>query len=57
MTTKKDPASLVCSRLWARVKCWLCKKIGGDRFFNIDASREIDRLLLENERLRAGCAK
>lgn len=38
----------------SRVKCWLCQKLCGDQFFNRDASLEIDRLVLENERLRAG---
>lgn len=37
-----------------RGRCWLCKKLCGDRFFNRDASREIDRLLLELEKIRAG---
>ena len=37
-----------------RVKCWLCRKLCGDSFFNRDGSREIDRLVIENERLRAG---
>ena len=37
-----------------RGKCWLCQKLCGDKFFNIDASREIDRLTLKLEKLRAG---
>ena len=36
-----------------RVKCWVCRILCGDRFFNCDASREIDRLVLANEILRA----
>lgn len=38
----------------SRVKCWLCRKLCGDRFFNCDASREIDRLTIELEKIRAG---
>ena len=37
-----------------KLVCWLCKKFCGDRFFNRDASREIDRLVIEIENLRAG---
>ena len=37
----------------SRVKCWLCGKLCGDRFFNCDASREIDRLTIELEKIRA----
>lgn len=33
---------------------WLCKKLCGDRFFNRDASLEIDRLIFEIEKNRAG---
>ena len=36
-----------------RARCWLCEKLCADHFFNRDASREIDRLTVENERLRA----
>ena len=34
-----------------RGKCWICRKLCGDKFFNIDASREIDRLTLKLEKL------
>jgi hypothetical protein len=37
-----------------KLACWLCRKLCRDEFFNRDASLEIDRLVLENERLRAG---
>ena len=40
--------------LWWCGRCWLCQKLCGDRFFNRDASLEIDKLVLENETLRAG---
>lgn len=30
----------------------LCRALCGDHFFNRDASLEIDRLVIENERLR-----
>ena len=33
-------------------RCRLCRVLCGDRFFNRDASLEIDRLIIENERLR-----
>lgn len=33
---------------------WVCPRLCHDRFFDRDASLEIDRLILENERLRAG---
>ncbi len=33
---------------------WMCRIFCGDTFTNADASREIDRLTLEIERLRAG---
>ena len=36
-----------------RAKCWICRKICREKFFNIDASREIDRLTIELEKLRA----
>ncbi len=36
-----------------RVKCWVCRILCGDSFFDRDASREIDRLVLANEILRA----
>ena len=48
MTAKKPTASL-----WRRARCWLCEKLCGDSFFNRDASREIDRLTIEIEKLRA----
>ena len=41
---KLRDAKWFCCRLY-RVLC-------GDRFFNRDASLEIDRLIIENERLR-----
>ena len=59
MTAKKTPAALASSVgffrqfRWWRVKCWLCKKFCGDKFFNRDASLEIDRLVIEIEILRA----
>jgi hypothetical protein len=34
------------------LKCRLCRTLCGDHFFNRDASLEIDRLVVENERLR-----
>ncbi len=36
---------------------WLCRALCSDRFFNLDASREIDRLLAEIDNLRAGSKK
>ena len=36
-----------------KLACWLCRKLCRDEFFDRDASLEIDRLVLENERLRA----
>lgn len=36
-----------------RARCWLCQRLCGDQFFNRDASLEIDRLTVENEKLRA----
>jgi hypothetical protein len=38
----------------SRIKCWVCHKLCGDTFTNADASREIDRLTIENEQLRNG---
>lgn len=35
-----------------KTKCILCRIFCGDRFFNRDASLELDRLTVENERLR-----
>jgi hypothetical protein len=35
-----------------RLRCALCRLICPDQFFNSDASREIDRLISEVERLR-----
>jgi hypothetical protein len=40
-----------------RFRCWFCQKICDDKFFNIDASRELDLLTLEIEKLRAGGTK
>ena len=40
-----------------KLPCWICGKLCGDKFFNIDASREIDRLTIEIEILRAEGAK
>lgn len=57
MTTKKDPASLASARLWRRARCWLCRALCGDQFFNLDASREIDALTIELEKIRAGGKK
>lgn len=60
MIPKKPPASLASDWRffrqfrWWRARCWLCEKFCGDKFFNHDASCEIDRLLLENEKLRDG---
>ena len=36
---------------------WLCRKLCHDKFFNHDASREIDRLLAELDNLRAEAKK
>lgn len=41
----------------AMARCWLCRKLCGSGFCNIAASREIDRLTIENERLRAEAHK
>ena len=57
MTTKKDPASLASARLWWRGRCWLCRALCGDKFFNRHASLEIDRLTIQIEKLRAGSKK
>ena len=59
MTTKKIPTALASGRgffgkfFGLRAKCWLCRKICCDEFFNRDASREIDRLTIELEKIRA----
>lgn len=53
MTTKSAPGFFRQFLLW-RARCWLCKKICGDKFFNRDASLEIDRLVIELEKIRAG---
>lgn len=53
MTPKKDPAALERARLWRRGRCWLCRALCGDQFFNREASLEIDALTIENEKLRA----
>ena len=50
----KDTATGIGQFFAMRVRCWLCRKLCRDEFFNRDASIEIDRLVLENERLRAG---
>jgi hypothetical protein len=39
-----------------RLQQWLCRTAFPDQFFNRDASLEIDRLTVENERLRNGGA-
>jgi hypothetical protein len=41
-------------KLLRRGKCFLCRLLCGDSFFNRDASLEIDRLTAEVERLKAG---
>ena len=41
----------------SRVKCWICRKLCGEQFFNRDASLEIDKLVLENELLRTECKR
>ena len=59
MTPKKIPTALASARggfrqfFWWRGRCWLCRKLCRDEFFNIDASREIDRLTIELEKIRA----
>ena len=63
MIPKKPPATLASARgffrqfFGLRVKCWLCRAICPDKFFNYDASLEIDRLTIENEILRAEVKK
>lgn len=37
-----------------RIRGWMCRMFCGDTFTNADASREIDRLSVEIERLRVG---
>lgn len=54
MSPPKTPASLASARLLRRARRWLCRALCGDSFFNRDASLEIDKLVLEIERLRAG---
>lgn len=39
------------------LRCRLCRALCSDHFFNRDASREIDRLTIENERLRERVAQ
>ncbi len=46
----------VARAILKRAKNMLCRRLCGDCFFNRDASLEIDRLITENERLRARCA-
>ena len=59
MITKKIPTALASARgffrqfLWRRGRRWLCEKLCGDKFFNRNASLEIDRLVIEIEKLRA----
>jgi len=39
-------------RLLQLTRARLCSVLCVDRFFNLDASREIDRLVVENENLK-----
>ena len=60
MTTKKIPTALARARGFCRqffglrAKRWICRKFCRDQFFNGDASREIDRLTIELEKIRGG---
>ncbi|MSQ54908.1 MAG: hypothetical protein EXR31_06025 [Betaproteobacteria bacterium] len=51
--TSKDTARRTIRQ---RVQRWLCRVLCPSEFFNADASREIDRLTVEVERLRAKSA-
>ena len=53
-STKHNAPRRTAQLFAGRLESWLCQKLCGDKFFNIDASREIDRLTLELEKLRAG---
>ena len=41
----------------ASLRYWLCNFLCPDRFWNEDASLEIDRLTVENEKLREHIAE
>lgn len=51
----RNLSDVVCTILKSTKKL-LCRKLCRDCFFNRDASLEIDRLIAENEHLRARCA-
>jgi len=38
--------------MFEKLKQWLCRKLCKDRLFNSDMSREIDRLVAENDKLK-----
>jgi len=38
--------------MFEKFKRWLCRKLCKDLLFNSDMSREIDRLVTENDKLR-----